>query len=334
VTNAPLRAAVAQCIGLRDPSRLRLLQCASAAATGSLVLQAWLHGGNHPVLVLKTPRNPQLHHSLGREWDALRTLRADPGLARLLPAAVARLDIDGIEYFAYEGMPGRTLVSLFRDRVFATRDWAIARYAAAALVAALTLHQTDSQAVPAEAVAEDLLADVAWLETVVRALPADLSRRVATSATAIAAHGGTLPCGRVHGDFSPGNLMAGARLRHGVTSLIDWEHTEPQRPQSLDVFRFMSACALMGRRGDERRAAIRRAGEPANPMIGCLLQPWLVRMGVSDAAGWLEPPTLRALWWHYWMHAARRQQERLAMPERGVSAASLLQGLATATSTP
>jgi len=119
----------------------------------------------------------------------------------------------------------------------------------------------------------------------------------------------------VHGDFSPYNVLT-VGMRLGVElRLIDWEHTEAERPQHLDVFRFVSACVLLGLRGQIRQQAFEQMPTRANRLIDALLRPWLDGMTAGGAACWLEPGRLEALWWHYWTHAARREQERRARPD-------------------
>jgi len=115
----------------------------------------------------------------------------------------------------------------------------------------------------------------------------------------------------VHGDFSPHNLMIETSVARGATRIIDWEHMEADRPQHLDIFRFIGSSLLMGMRGAERRHARRTMPRDAAPLVDALLRPWLVAMD-ADASAWTRADRLEALWWHYWIHATRRELERLA----------------------
>ena len=130
----------------------------------------------------------------------------------------------------------------------------------------------------------------------------------------IAASEQSLPYGRVHGDFSPYNLMLQSTRPGAAARAIDWEHSEAERPQHLDIFRFISTCELMARRGVARRKAFQQMQAIDNPLLQTLFEPWLARMGVAVTTAWLEPQALQALWCHYCMHGARREQERRAEP--------------------
>ena len=160
----------------------------------------------------------------------------------------------------------------------------------------------------------DLLVDLAWLESQVPSLPECISEGGRACASIIAATGQPLPFGRVHGDFSPYNLMIQSTRPGAAVRAIDWEHSEAERPQHLDIFRYVSACALMARRGAARKRAFHQMRDSGNPLLHSLFEPWLARMNIPVTATWREPRTLQALWWHYCVHAARREQERRAEP--------------------
>jgi aminoglycoside phosphotransferase (APT) family kinase protein len=187
----------------------------------------------------------------------------------------------------------------------------MARFAARALEMALVIHRPASQPAPAAAIADDLVADLEWLRRSVPLLPQSVSRRANEAAEVIAVCPKPLPCGRVHGDFSPHNLMIESNARRGATRIIDWEHMEADRPQHLDIFRFIGASLLLGKRGAERGITLQSMQRTAAPFVQDLLRPWLVAMG-ADAGTWTGPERLEALWWHYWIHATRRSLERQA----------------------
>lgn len=312
--NEQLQCAIAEAAGIGHQRDLQVLQCSSAGATGAIILHAWAGRERHPRLVVKTPREPGVHHAVSREWTEINRLREDARLAALIPTPSSRFRVDGAEFYCYAGVPGRTMSACFRNRLIASRSHTLQRFAAQALETAVAVHRTHSRlAAPAE-VAGDLMADLAWLQTCIKPFPADLANRTHAHVKVIAASGLSLPFGRVHGDFSPYNLMVRSNGRGSVIRLIDWEHTEAERPQHLDIFRFISTCALMARRGADRKAAFEAMMGADNPLLESLFRPWFERVGAPDLAHRMQPRDLQALWWHYCVHAARREQERRPRP--------------------
>ncbi|HET7203597.1 MAG TPA: phosphotransferase [Steroidobacteraceae bacterium] len=313
--NATLQQAVAAAASVADPHELHLVQCSSTGATGAIIFHAWVRGDSQPRVVVKTPRDTRLQHALQREWDAVTALRVDPRLAALIPAALATFDCDGAKYYAYAGVPGRTMYSRFRNRILASRDSMLERFAVQALDVSLRVHATHTREATSHEVARDLLMDLAWLEGAIPEFPQSVAECGRAFAHRLADARHHLPRGRVHGDFSPYNVLT-TGMRVGVeVRLIDWEHTEAERPQHLDVFRFVSACVLLGLRGQARHQAFGQMPARAAGLVSALLRPWLHQMTAGGAATWLEPEMLEALWWHYWTHAARREQERRARPD-------------------
>lgn len=322
--NPHLRQAVASAAGIAHAAELHLVQVSSSGATGAVILHAWLAGERNPRVVVKTPRDSRLHHTLRTEWDAVRALREDPTLARLIPAALATFRLDGAEYFVYEGARGRTMYSRYRNRILWSRAGMLERFAVQALNALLCIHTTASRAVAAPEIAADMQRDLAWLERTLHDLPRAVSGTARAMADRLARSAHGLPVGRVHGDFSPYNLVTESMGRDARVALIDWEHSELERPQHLDVFRFIGACALMGLRGGSRLSAFAHMPTRDATLTRHLLRPWLQDMGgAGAAAAWLEPAMLEALWWHYWVHAARREQERRATPADSAGATYL-----------
>jgi hypothetical protein len=313
--NAHLRQAVASAAGIARAESLHLVQVSSSGATGACILHAWLDGELHPRVVVKTPRDARLHHSLRREWEAVRTLREDPALARLIPAALETFKLDGAEFFVYEGAQGRTLYSRYRNRILWSRAAMLRRFARQALEALIGIHATSTRAASGEEVALDLQGDLAWLERTLDELPRGVSSMASVMAERLARSRDLLPVGRVHGDFSPYNVLSSSMGVDARVALIDWEHSEPERPQHLDLFRFIGACALMGLRGGSRLSSFEAMRTRDGRLANDFLRPWFERMSAQCAAAWLQPPMLDALWWHYWIHAARREQERRASPE-------------------
>jgi hypothetical protein len=290
---------------------LHFVQCSSALPTGAIILHGFAPSEATARVVIKTARDPDLPHSLQREWESLATVRRDAALARLTPEGIATFDLDGARFFAYSGLPGRTMSATFRNRLWLPRATLLRQFAVRALQAALLVHRPASRLAPAALIADDLLEELDGLRRTVPLLPQAVSHRVIEAAAAIAATPGSLPCGRVHGDFSPHNLLLETRVARGATRIIDWEHMEACRPQHLDIFRFMGSSLLLGLRGPDRLHARRSMRRDARPLIDAVLRPWLAAMG-ADATVWTRADRLEALWWHYWMHATRRELERLA----------------------
>ena len=311
--NVRLHEAIAEATGAPAPDQVHILQSSSAGATGAIILHAWVGREKNPRAIIKTPREPSLHHAVSREWNVVTLLRKEQGLAAMLPDTLARFTLDEADYYVYAAVPGRTMVSIFRNRVLTSRSRLVRRFAGQALESAVALHETDSRPADPGIIASDLLSDLAWLEACIPDFPATVSDRTRGFAEVIAATGASLPYGRVHGDLSPYNFIVNSSGPGTVTRLIDWEHAEGERPQHLDVFRFMSACALMGRRGAARKSAFRAMSAVDNPLHLALFEPWLRRMKAPPDC-WLQPGPLRALWWHFCIHATRREQERRENP--------------------
>jgi hypothetical protein len=309
--NERLMRALQEIMGLDPPSTLHFVQCSSALATGAIILHGFAARESTARVVVKTARNPELPHSLDREWQSLALVRRDATLSELTPAGIATFDVDDMRFFAYSGVPGRTMATTFRNRLWLPRATLLSRFAARALEMALLIHRPASRPAPAAMVADDLMADLAWLQRTVPLLPETVSRKASDAAEMIATCPEPLPNGRVHGDFSPHNLMVESTARRGATRIIDWEHMEPDRPQHLDIFRFMGASLLLGKRGAERGVALQSMRQDAGPFVRALLRPWLGAMG-ADADTWTRPERLEALWWQYWIHATRRELERRA----------------------
>jgi hypothetical protein len=326
--NQPLQQAVARAAGLEAATDLHLVQCSSTGATGAIIFHGWVSGERHPRVVVKTPRDSRLHHALRREWDAVTHLRTDARLTQIIPAALATFTIDRAEYFAYQGAEGRTMYSRFRNRLVASRTAMLGRFAEQALAVIVRVHETSTRHASADEVARDLLLDLAWLEQSIDGFPRSVAEGARARAERLGATRYTLPSGCVHGDFSPYNVLTTSMATDATLNLIDWEHAEADRPQHLDVFRFVSACTLLGLRGQARHLAFQRMAGNASDLLAKLLRPWLARLSVPRASDWLQPSLLEALWWHYWVHAARREQERRARPEDWQDA-TYLPGLAS-----
>jgi hypothetical protein len=311
-----LNLALAAAIGDVDPSRLHLVQLGSARSTGSVTIHAWLTGDRHARWVAKAARDPRHEGSLQREWATVRSLLQRPDLQALIPAARARFTCAGTEYFVYDGAAGRTMYAHYRNRIFRSRGAMLRRFAGQAFAALVRVHESGTSPAQGLALADDLRADLDWLVRRLPAFPVTVAERVRGVAERIELWREPLPFGQIHGDFSPYNILV---RRVGATDpaavrVIDWEHAEPVRPQSLDVLRFMAAGALMGLRGTARAAALHDLHRRDRVLEQALLGRWFDAMTESGAAHWLAPPRLEALWCHFLVHAARREAERSGSP--------------------
>lgn len=306
--NESLRRTVSEVSAERPP--LHFVQSSSSLPTGAIILHGFRAGEKSARVIVKTARNPGMPNSLQREWSSLAAVRRDAGLARLTSRGIAAFDLDGAQFFAYTGLPGRTMSAAYRSRLWPARASQLQRFAVRALRVALLVHRSASRPAPSTLVAEDLLDELDALRDAVPLSPA-LCRRATEAAATIAATPGTLPHGRVHGDFSPHNLMIPPGRDVDATCIIDWEHMEDARPQHLDIFRFIGSSLLMGMRGERRLRGLRSMRNDAQALVVTLLQPWLVAMD-AEASTWTAPERLEALWWHYWIHATRRELERHA----------------------
>lgn len=314
--NGALQRAVAAAAGVPDAGDLHVVQCSSSGATGAIIFHGWVRGQSHPRVVVKTPRDTRLNHALRHEWQQVSAVRSNPQLAACVPAALSWFVVDEAEYYAYAGAPGRTMYSRYRNRIVASRPAMLQRFAGQARELIVRVHRTATRPVAAQDVARDLLVDLVWLERSIEDFPATVSERGRSYAERLASTRLPLPSGRVHGDFSPYNVLTASMELDADSRLIDWEHSEPERPQHLDVFRFVSACLLLGLRGRARLQGFREMSGRAAPLLQVLLRPWLEALGGQAAAtAWMQPERLEALWWHYWIHAARREQERRARPD-------------------
>jgi hypothetical protein len=312
--NERLQHAIAELPEFRSARPLHILQCSSQLSTGSIAWHVWVGSEKYPRTIIKTPRVPGSKHFIAHEWRNLLELR-DRGVSRkYLPSPSATFDVDGQTCYAYTAIPGQTLFSRFRNRLLGSREAMLQDFAALALPVAIDFHTGDSRVAPGDSLAGDLLAELTALQGIDAKLPQSIrDQSLASSRELVQAHVG-LPVGRIHGDFSPYNFIS-TGLRHGEqVGLIDWEHAEPSRPQHLDIFRFISACVLMGRPATQAHASLLEMSSPSNPLLQSLFVPWLQRLHPDAASYWLTPTRLRAVWWHYWIHAARRELERHADP--------------------
>jgi Phosphotransferase enzyme family len=314
VLNSRLLAAIAQAVGTASSGALQILQCSSPSATGAIIFHVWMRGEHLPRLVIKTPRDPRSRNSVALEWQTVALLRSHSSLCKLIPEARANFSVDGADFFAYEGVAGRTMFSRYRNRVLMSRSRMFERFAAQALQVATTLHSSDTEMASAGTIADDFVRDLEWLQRSVPSLQSPVVHQARLAAAEISTASGSLPAGRVHGDFSPYNLISTTTGPNSKTSLIDWEHAEAKRPQHLDILRFISGCHLMGWRGGNPANALFKMSDPDEPLMDALFRPWLAIMGSTEAANWMQPRLRMALWWQFWIHAARREQERLADP--------------------
>jgi aminoglycoside phosphotransferase (APT) family kinase protein len=275
---------------------------------------------------VKTPRAPESGHAIEAEWKVVAQLNEGGTTAGLVPKPVGDFEVDGARFYAYQGIGGRTMLSRFRDRVLLSRVQITRLFCRQALGAALQVHGLSTRPSTGDFLAADLMSSFAALRTIVPHLPAAIAEMANAGAETLATASVPFPVGRIHGDFSPYNLLTRSLFARECAGLIDWEHSEPDRPQYLDVFRFIAACELMGRKTRDDGQALERMSNPHGTAAICLWRPWLQAMAPALAADDRVNGVHRALWTHYWICAAFREQQRQADPA-DLSQCTYLRGL-------
>ena len=149
--NERLLQALGRIVALEHASPLHFVQCSSSLATGAIILHGFVASEQTARVVVKTARNPELPHSLEREWESLAAVRRDATLARVTAEGMATFDVDDMRFFAYSGVAGRTMTAAFRNRLLLPRATLLQRFAARALGMALLVHRPASQPAPAAA---------------------------------------------------------------------------------------------------------------------------------------------------------------------------------------
>lgn len=312
--NDQLRTAFMNLPGIDGSRGIEVLQCSSATATGAIIFHVSAGTGRRVDAIVKTPRDPAADHAIAAEWDIISQLCRDENFGALVPAPLRRFELDGATFYAYRGIAGSTMFAQFRNRLISSRDRMRANFARQALDAALHLHTSHSRAVDGKALAEDLRDNLTNLRLLVKEIPSAVESSATKAAQRLADSGLELPAGRIHGDFSPYNLISENHRSKDCSGIIDWEHSEPDRPQHLDVFRFISGCELMGRRSYEGGAALLRMCDPSNPAARVMWAPWLARMSPAHLEIATQPAVYNALWAHFFFSAAYREQRRQANP--------------------
>jgi hypothetical protein len=324
--NRRLLGALAELPGIDASRGIEVLQCSSATATGAIIFHVSTRTARRVDAVVKTPRDPAADHAISAEWDIVTQLHRDANFGSLLPAPLRRFDLDGATFYAYAGIAGNTMFARFRNRLLSSRDRVRASFGRQALDAALRLHASHTRAVSGAALAQDLRDNLQNLRHLVEDVHGSVESGAMLAADLLANSGVELPAGRIHGDFSPYNLITVSGGSAGCSGIIDWEHSEPDRPQYLDIFRFISGSELMGRRIFEGGPALLRMSDHANPVARTLWRPWVQQMAPLHAGVANEPAVYRALWMHFFVAAAYREQRRHANPA-DVSQSTYFRGL-------
>lgn len=312
--NEALREAIRDLPEIGPDEQFGVLQCSSASATGAILWFAWVGSERFPRVVVKTPRNPASGDSIRIEWETINGIRGNAAVDALLPSPSRTFRIDDDSYYAYAGIPGRTMFSRFRNLILRSRRSVVRGFGSQALHAATALHGSDSRLVSGTDLAADFRSDLEALCRLAPHLPQPVIDAAEASIDELRGTRAQFPLGRVHGDFSPYNFVTTGLTSGDRVALIDWEHSELDRPQYLDICRFMSACTLMGRTAADNPRALLEMSSRENPLIDILLAPWLASMRRAAAAEPAVHTTWRAIWHHFWIHAARREQERRTDP--------------------
>lgn len=324
--NERILHAIERLPGVGGSSPLHVLQCSSFGATGAIILHVWVGEERDVRLVVKTPRVPSSSHAIEAEWNTVAELTRSNVAGSLVPKPMSSFDVDGARFYAYQGIRGRTMFSRFRDRILLSRSRMTKVFCRQALEAAVDVHSHSTRVAAGDFAAADIVANLEALRAMVPGLPAPIDRMATVAAETLAAADLSFPVGRIHGDFSPYNLITRSSFARKCSGLIDWEHSEPNRPQYLDILRFIAACELMGRRTVDDAGALKRMSNPDSTAAIYLWRPWLQRMAPALVGDDRANEVHNALWTHFWICAAFREQRRQADPA-DLSRCTYLRGL-------
>lgn len=310
--NNDLLTALSETAGCSGDIPVHVLQCSSAMDTGAIVFHLFEGGAEHPTAVAKTARQPQGRESLAREWENVRIFAEFNEIRRYMPSPLGVVEADGASFYVYRGLPGQTQFARFRNRILGSKHRLLLSFGAQALRVAVPLHATSSRLIDGADVATQIRDEFARLQSLTPDIPAVVTDRLHAAAALVAERDIVLPAGRIHGDFSPYNMLADRRT--GAIGLIDWEHGETDRVQILDILRFIGGCAMIDLFGSSYPAVFRNMSSVGNPLLDVLLKPWAASLGVQRADRLCDPDVLDALWLFYWIHAAYREQTRSREP--------------------
>jgi len=202
--------------------------------------------------VIKISRNRDAATNMERERNALRKLRSDPRLIRLLsilPAEVAWGTIGDQKFLVQQALPGTDARNLLDDP---TR---CARMQTAALDTVALLH-----AITAQTVTVDRALTARWVDGPLRQILELGSSypRIARQAQGLERLGAALTgalLGRrmvvalLHGDFFPGNILVTPDGR-SVTGLVDWDLSAPDELPVLDAMQLLIGIHLVRARSE------------------------------------------------------------------------------------
>lgn len=193
--------------------------------------------GAAPAALLKVAQTPAGQASLQRQVETLRALAADERLTALhplIPAIYAQATGNGLHYVVEQRLPG------LDGRAVMVQPEARAELFKAAVTTISALHT----ATATPATVDDALF-ARWVTArlaPVRAIyaqhangPARL-RQIDRLADELrdALMGRSVRLSRVHGDFTPGNVLASADGKQ-VTGIIDWDQSAPQALPEFDL---------------------------------------------------------------------------------------------------
>ena len=307
-------------------SPLHILQCSSSEATGAIILHVWVGSHRDVRLIVKTPRVPSSSHSIEAEWSIASELHAGGTDSSLVPKPVGVFEVDGARFYAYRGIGGRTMFSRFRDRIVLSRAQITTIFSRQALGSALRVHGLSSRVAMGDFVAADVMSSFHDLRALVPDVTAPIEGMAKTTAEILATANVQFPVGRIHGDFSPYNLITRSLFARECVGAVDWEHSEPDRPQYLDILRFIAACELMGRKPRDDDQALKWMSDPRATASVHLWQPWLRQMAPALADEAQVSSIYDALWMHFWICAAFRELQRQGHPV-DISRCTYLRGL-------
>ncbi|SDY92713.1 Phosphotransferase enzyme family protein [Micromonospora pattaloongensis] len=244
--------------------------------------------------VVKVPWTAEGEAGLRRQARVLTTLRADPRLSHLrpvLPRCLGQGEADGRRYWVEEALPGTPADNAMLRR---TRRSALLRSATRVI---RDLHHGTGEPTPVDDAAIE-----AWVGAPLRRLAAfaatrpghrpllDAVRRTRRELVAALA-GRTVRTSWIHGDFWPGNLLAG-RPRADVTGVVDWDRAGARELPLHDLLH-LHVFARRLTRGDEL----------GDVVVHALRRGLGEALAVPDAeaAGWLDGIPPRSAVLLYWL---------------------------------
>lgn len=265
--------------------------------------------GSSPVALLKAPQSKAGAASLRQQMATLDGLRADSrldGWKALLPTVLFQGEVNGQYYVIERELPG-----IDGRRVMAhpaTRKPLL--HAAAASIAEFHRQTGASLTVDAATLAR-------WIDKRIAPLRAIYEGREDAKAHAGAIDrlagelrgaldGRQVAAGWIHGDFTPGNILATADGAQ-ITGILDWDQCSPMQPPQIDTVQLLIATRMIAE-GTELGHVVNEMVDRANWMPD-ELELFAKDSTVADSHR-LEPRTVVLLAWLQHVSANLEKSER------------------------